>query len=699
MLEFRNAVRAMPQDAEPYYQFGLASLEMGDFSRAASALATAARLSPAHTGARQKLAELMLTSRDQRVVEDAASRLAGVVAEAPNNLDANDSLALAEWQLGRRDDAIKRLEDALRRSPEHLDAAIALARMKLNRKDPAGAEAVLKEAARQTPKSPTPQLALGQILLLSGRVPEAEASFQEAIRLDPKNGPALLALAVLQTESKRNAAAQNTYKRLSALPDRQYRGLYALFLYRTGDRTRAVTELERIVREDPADRASRSRLASAYLEIGQPDRAQALLHSALERNANDTDALLQRATLFLRSGKAAEAERDLKQVLHFKPDSAEAHFALSRAYDAEGLKSSHRQELREALRLSPETLPVRIKLARDLMGAGDAKGALELLDQAPAEQRSLPAIVVERNWAWLALGKRKELRDFLTPVLRARRVPELVLQEAMLHLLEEDFASARAGADEVLRRQPGDLRAVKLLLATYAAQGQRAKALERLSGLLDAQRSSAALQLLAGQWYLGMGMLGEAGKSFAAAVAGGQRYERDAGLGLADIDAREHRADSARSRLKSLVAKSPRDVPVLLQLAALESSGDKLGGIDRYRAVLAIDDSNLVALNNLAYQLSGWSPDEAFQFAQRAMELAPENATVEDTMGCAYYRKGIYATAKRYFQAAAAQEPTPRHQFHLAMSHLKTGDEATGGRMLNAALQRDPTLQNSEPGW
>ena len=50
------------------------------------------------------------------------------------------------------------------------------------------------------------------------------------------------------------------------------------------------------------------------------------------------------------------------------------------------------------------------------------------------------------------------------------------------------------------------------------------------------------------------------------------------------------------------------------------------------------------ALNNLAYELieHGNQPDEALKYAQKAVELSPENPTYADTLGWILYNKGLY---------------------------------------------------------
>ena len=111
ILEFRNATNVMPTAAEPFYQLGLASLASGSSLNGVIALRRAVELDPKHAGAQLKLAELMSTSRDEDVLCDAAQRLESVLAVSPDNLDATNTLALAEWRLGRMDDASRRLTE------------------------------------------------------------------------------------------------------------------------------------------------------------------------------------------------------------------------------------------------------------------------------------------------------------------------------------------------------------------------------------------------------------------------------------------------------------------------------------------------------------------------------------------------------------------------------------------------------------
>ncbi len=699
LLEFKNASTAMPKDAEPYYQSGLTYLEMGNLADGMRSLRKATELNPKHQPAQLKLAELLTGSRDKETVQRAASQLEAVLSASPDNSEANDALALAEWKLGKTDEAIERLEDTLVKFPSRLQTSVELARLKLGQKDAAGAEQVLMQAAAAAPQSSAAQLALGQLHMLTNEPAKAEAELRKAIQLDSKNGPAFLAVAAIETAGNRMEEAEQTYRQLAALAQPQYKPLHALFLFKTGKRDAALAEFEKLFHDDPNDRSARSRLYAAYVALGKNQDAQNLVAAALKKNPKDGDALFERAGLSLRAGNGVEATRDLKEVLRLRPDFAQGHVALAAAYKAQGMKPSARQELTEALRLNPALLEARLQLARSYTNANEGKSAVELLDRAPGRQRQTLALVTERNWALLAIGETKELRDTLDQVLKVKRFPEIVIQDALLRIRQADYAGARADAEESIKNNPEDIRGVRILVDTYVAQKQPAKAEERLKAIVEAHPQSAPLQNMLGQWYLSVKNLSAARKAFEAARNADPKFLA-ADLALAGVDYQEKHLDAARQRLLGLVQADPGNISALLMLGTLAGEmGDQDEAIRRYRAAVAVDGSNVAALNNLAYSLAATDPDTALKYAQQVAELAPDSAAVGDTLAWIYYRKAIYGRAVSLLETAVAKEPTPRRQFHLAMSYLKSGNRDLGQKTLQLALAQDPNLAVTEKGW
>jgi Tfp pilus assembly protein PilF len=699
LIEFKNASNAMPKDAEPYYQMALTYLASGSAINGIKALRKAIELNPKHQPSQLKLAELMTASASKETLEKAAGSLESILAATPDNSEANDALALAEWKLGKADDAVNRLEDTLKKFPTRLQTSVELARLKLSQKDWAAAEQILQKAVASAPQSAAAELALGQLYMLSNQPAKAEAELRKAIQLDAKNGPALMGLAAVQVAGKRMDEAEQTYRQVSALPGAEYKPVHALFLYREGKRDAALAEFEHLAKSDPNDRSARSRLFAAYVALGKNKAAQNIVDAALKKNPEDTDALFERAGILMRDGKAVEAERDLKQVLHFKADFAQGHVAMAAVYKVEGMRGSERQELNEALRINPSMVQARLTLARSFTQANEAKAALDLLNNTPPQQKSLAAVVLERNWALLGAGETKELRAILDQALRIRRLPELVIQDAVLRMQQGDWAGARADAEEAIKSNPEDVRGLRLLADSYLAQKQPAKAEERLRAAADGHPQSAALQNLLGQWYLSTKNPTAARSAFEAAHTADPKFPGTE-LALAGLDYQEKHLDAARQRLLALVAADPKNVSALILLGTLAGeTNDEEEAIRRYRAAIAVDSNNVVALNNLAYTLASSDPDTALKYAQQAAELAPQSATVQDTLGWIYYRKAIFSTAVSYLETAVKKEPTPRRQFHLAMSYLKSGNRDQGQKILQLALQQDPKLAQTEKGW
>ena len=62
------------------------------------------------------------------------------------------------------------------------------------------------------------------------------------------------------------------------------------------------------------------------------------------------------------------------------------------------------------LRIDPNYLAARIELAQLLLANRGAQSALQLLDETPQDQRETVSVVVQRNWALLALGQKAEAR-------------------------------------------------------------------------------------------------------------------------------------------------------------------------------------------------------------------------------------------------------------------------------------------------
>ena len=271
------------------------------------------------------------------------------------------------------------------------------------------------------------------------------------------------------------------------------------------------------------------------------------------------------------------------------------------------------------------------------------------------------------------------------------------MQDATLKLDQKDYAGARSSAEGVLSRTPEDVRALTVVLQSYAAQNQTATAVKEISAYALRHPSSAAVQQFLGQVLSSTGDLVGGRKAFEAAKAA-KPTQIAADLALAEIDTKEGKFDDGRKRLSAVVSANPDNKISRLLWAQLElASGNKAAAIVQYRKVVELDDKNPVALNGLAYLLAdNKQPEEALKFAQKAKELAPDNPAVDDTLGWTYFQEGLYKLAVTHLEAATAKEGTALRKYHLAMAYLKAGDPQRGRQTFEAALKMNPNLPEAQ---
>lgn len=695
LLQFKNAMVAQPKDAEPLYQLGLTYLGMQDVRDAATYLKKATELNPKHAKAQLNLAILLANYGDKQLLSDAQTRMQELVKDQPDNTDAIDALALTEFKLGKPEEAEKNLEAALTRSSANLKSSAELAQIKEILKDPAGAEAVLKNAVASAPGSSEPLLLLGQFYVRQNRFAEAEEQARRALQINPNSAVALAFLGVVQDRQGAREKAESSLKQVSLMGNQSLQPMYGLLLMQHGKTEEALGEFKRLALKDPSDRKARSRLVSAYVATNHSDEAEHLLVEAIKKNGKDADALLQLSSLDLLEGKLNDAQTNLLELLHIGANLAPAHYQLAQVYQRRGHELLYLQELGETLRLDPKLLAARLELARALTRAHNSQSALATLDEAPNSQKSTLGWRLARNQAlyadhdYAALGRELDK-------MPASGNPAILMQEASLRYAQQDYAGARASVERVLRDHPEDPRAINALAQTWAAQGEQAKALQIVRDFARKHADSPIVQHLLVSWLIRVGKPQEA-RATLAALVGKHPDFAPAALLSARFDFADKNYDAVCRTLRALLSASPSNVDARVMLAQAEdASGNESAAIQDYRTLLKYDNSNWIALNDLAYMLVDSNPEEALQYAQAALARQPENPVVLDTAGWVFLHNEMYLRAVAELEQAVTKDGTAVSKYHLALAYMKAGQRERGKQMLQAALAMDPDLAKTQ---
>lgn len=166
-------------------------------------------------------------------------------------------------------------------------------------------------------------------------------------------------------------------------------------------------------------------------------------------------------------------------------------------------------------------------------------------------------------------------------------------------------------------------------------------------------------------------------------------------------DALEARGDraGAQAAWEQATALAPQIGSAQFQLALVhDQAGQTDLAIERYRATLASQPGNAVALNNLAYKLAvnRKAPAEALPLATQAVKLAPGNPTILDTLAWVQYLSGDHASAAKTMAAVLKSAPNhPEIRLHAAIIYAASGALAVAEDNLKEALRLNPALEQT----
>ena len=149
--------------------------------------------------------------------------------------------------------------------------------------------------------------------------------------------------------------------------------------------------------------------------------------------------------------------------------------------------------------------------------------------------------------------------------------------------------------------------------------------------------------------------------------------------------------DKALELFQNWIEENPQDVAARLSYSdALELNQDVKGAITQYRAVLEQDPKNLMALNNLAWNIREDDPKAALELIHRASKLAPQEPAILDTQAVIEHLNGNSKAARRSIALALEKMPDNHSmRYHRAMITAGAGDRARAITILSQLVKVD----------
>jgi putative PEP-CTERM system TPR-repeat lipoprotein len=634
------------------------------------------KAAPNHPETLYLQARAAFAAKDYKTARDLGNRL---LTMAPNAARVLELAGATEFRLNSDVQAEALLGRALKLNPANLRVRHILAQIHMRSSQPAKAIEVLQPAI-EGPKADGLSLALaGEAFLHAGDVKRSDDAFQRAAKVAPQD-PRVRTSVALSKLARGNTGAALIELEGAANDDKSPRANLALIAARLGQNDydgamKAVEALKTKMPDGPLPEHMRGRIL-----LLKKDNAGATtaFQAALAKDASYFPASASLAGMDLAAGKPDAARARFEALLKVDPKNYRALLALADLASRNGSAPAEvMRQVGEAVKASPGEPAPRLLLIEGLLRQGDAQAALTAAQDASA---ALPANLILMDAlgrAQLAAGDSQQAASTFKKL--AGLQPNSV--SAQLHLADayatnNDNEAASRALRRALEIDPRANLARRGLVTLALRDRQPEKALElaREAQKLDAKDATG--------WTL-EGDVEASRKNWTAAIAAYKAaLPRDQ---AADSAVRLHQAlttSGQRAEADRFSAAWQRDNPkdpsfrYYLGDVAL-ARGDLSAAEGYYKAVIAVQPDNALAMNNVAWLLVKQSKTGAVALAERANELAPGRAQLLDTLATALAADNQVAKALDVQKKAVAAAPKdPGMRLNLARLYLKSGDKS-----------------------
>lgn len=485
------------------------------------------------------------------------------------------------------------------------------------------------------------------------------------------------------------------------------------------------------------------RAADIALQSRSGDYALAAAKAWQEDHPQSRDANRYVLQILVALNRVSETTAPLQQFIQQAPAPSKVGIlnAIPQMFGRVSDKAAAAKAVQEALRTemsNPSTgAAAWIALGRMRLAANDRTGSLESLAKAQA---------IDPNYEGLARLALELLDEgsndaklFVTNFLQQQPAPEIRMLYARVLLAQSQFAEASDQLKRITQDKP-DMAEAWLVLASLQLQDQKpalaAASLRKFMDVAQAAGDSEISQRIMTQAYVLAAQIAEKQGDLKAAQGWLDRIESpndsfSVQRQRASILAKQGRMPEARALLRELpgnnadeqrmkllaevqllkdnnqneeayqlqakaLPQSPEDNDLAYDQAMLAEKTGRLDVMEKLlRQVIARQPDYHHAYNALGYSLAdrGVRLSEAKQLIQKALDLAPGDPFITDSLAWAEFRLGNKARAQQLLQSAFAKKPDPEIAAHLGEVLWSQGNTEEAKAIWKEGLRLNPDNQ------
>ncbi|GAA5218546.1 XrtA/PEP-CTERM system TPR-repeat protein PrsT [Corallincola platygyrae] len=721
IIEYKNALKLNPKNAQVRLLLGKAYLLQGDAEGAKKELERALELGVERSEALVPLAKvlnqtarldelleltqdlselpadtrlLLHVMRGQALVNQNKPDDARLEFELANEMDPRAPMG----QLGgaylstldnKLEDALASLDKLLAEQPNFIEALVLKGRLLLAGGESEKAAVTFAHLVSVEPKIMGYRLLQSEALIAAKQYDKASEELTTIRKTLPKHPVPIYYEAVIAFERKDcPSVLERTTEVLQILPEHfNSRMLSGYCHFLEGNNEQAYQLLSGVAPLTPSNHLARKTLAITQFRLGYHDQAADTLRGLELDNENDMALLSQMGEEFMKSGEHEQAKELFERALGGNSDPANMlrlGMAKLSMDDAGGLA-----DLEQVLEQNPEMKSARLLLALNLVKRDRAPEALEVAQkwakEAPEEIDAANLLAT----IYRSMGDFDKAKQELDRALLLEGDKRNTYYQAALVAAEQDdVATARDMYQRLLNDAPLNLRLLREWFLVERDNGNSQLVGEYLDKAVAENPELAQGSLVKAQFLLSQGKRDEAVDLLDSYKPGAEFYG-EAAMAKGRLLTKERKLGEAQQVYQAWLENAPDDFRPSLFLAEnheFQQQFDKAINVTR-GALTKFPNETLLSLMMANLQLKAGKIPVAAQEIESLKAKGVDSTYMQELEGRLAMHQGQWVSAIRILSNVQREEPTAQRALYLGHAYIRSGNTEQAQRHLEAWLK------------
>ncbi|QDF98593.1 hypothetical protein CJ010_19645 [Azoarcus sp. DD4] len=679
------------------YHFALVSLllRQNQEEQAIAKLEEMKKVAPAH--ALTRYLQAFIDFRKNRINE-ARDGVMLALKDTPDSLPANLLAGAIFVRLNEHEQARAHLNKVLERAPSQVLARRLLVASYLAAGQPDRALEGLQPLMGIRNPDPTLLSLAGQVYMANGDAEKAEELYSRAAAAQPDSAQARTRLAMARMAAGDSERAFADLEAASDLDQNSGQADVALIVSHLVRREfdKALAAQAQLEKKQPNNPQTHNLKGGILMGLKDLPKARLAFEKALELKPDFLPAANNLARLDMADKRPDMAKARFETLLQHNPKHANALIAYSELQVALGEPAATvLATLERAIAVDQTAVPPQLALIRHHLRQRDGAKALALAQKLAGTQSGNPAVVEALGRSQLLAGEQQQaLATFnkLASMQPQATAPLLLLAD--VQRAAKETTQAEQSLRKALEIQPNLVDAQQRLAGLLIQRGASGEALSVAKSVQKQRPDAAVGYALEGDAQFAASKWPEAANAYRAAL--NRQRTGDVVLKLHAAMMRGGKRQEADKLVADWLKDEPRDMAVRGYIAELALAEKRLPeALHHFQVMHEVAPRNALVLNNLAWTASQLKDAQALKYAEQALELAPDNATVLDTAGVIQMDNGQTEKGLANLVRAVSLAPdVAALRINLAKAYVKVGRKDDARKELDILK---PKLKDGTP--